>query len=177
MPIMGEWFLLRGWNAGLASICSRYSFYGKPLCTSWNVAAAWNSSGTLGYTVGSNANEKVIPLFPPDPPGNSIQERDNIRQRFYSLDHEHVMTVRGPICVFIRRTCGFFFWTTASFQTSGAPTLCPNKPIPNLCLTSCQDHMTPRKPATPPAATTTELFRARPARLHWPTVPQARTIH
>lgn len=24
-------------------------------------------------------------------------------------------------------------------------TLCPTKPIPNLCLTSCQDHMTPQK--------------------------------
>lgn len=56
--------------------------------------------------------------------------------------------------------CGRIFSEKLALYRLQVPsTLCPTKPIPNLCLTSCQVHMTPRKKEkkkknlpTPPAA-------------------------
>lgn len=67
----------------------------------------------------------------------------HIAHAMHTLEHTSIYCIQ--ICVFIGGRWVGFSDKLAPSRLQVPPTLCPTKPVPNLWLTSCQDHMTPQK--------------------------------
>lgn len=137
--------------------------------------AIWKGHSTSSTTCQQNLGEGQydIPLKGKRKPRH-VSDLHNAMHK-----SEPVFMYSVYMCVYWRQGRWVFSEKLAPSRLQVPTTLCPTKPIPNLCLTSCQDHMTPPKKKKPhqhhqqlrrdPPTTTTELFRVPSGRL-WPMV-------